>query len=44
MFQNQPKGLYALALANTGERSLHFSCKQNLASVQQLHQTFLRVS
>ena len=56
MFQNQPKGLYALALANTGERFgyytmlaiftlfLHFSCKQNLASVQQLHQTFLRVS
>ena len=52
MFQNQPKGLYALALANTGERFGYYtmlaiftlSCKQNLASVQQLHQTFLRVS
>ena len=52
MFQNQPKGLYALALANTGERFGYYTMlaiftlflQANLASVQQLHQTFLRVS
>ena len=48
MFQNQPKGLYALALANTGERFGYYTMlaiftlflQANLASVQQLHQTF----
>ena len=43
MFQNQPKGLYALALANTGERFGYYTMLA-MASVQQLHQTFLRVS
>ena len=49
MFEGQPKGLYALALANTGERFgyytmlaiLHFSCKQNLVTQQQKHLLFL---
>ncbi len=50
MFEGQPKGLYALALANTGERFgyytmlaifLHFSYKQNLVTQQQKHLLFL---
>ena len=49
MFEGQPKGLYALALANTGERFGYYtmlaiftlSCKQNLVTQQQKHLLFL---
>lgn len=30
MFEGQPKGLYALALANTGERLVYTPCSQFL--------------
>ena len=26
MFEGQPKGLFALALANTGQSTVHFLC------------------
>lgn len=48
MFEGQPKGLYALALANTNVLAttrcllfLHFSYKQNLVTQQQKHLLFL---
>lgn len=48
MLQGQPKGLYALALANTGERFgyytmlaiSHYSCKRNSAIRPLRHQRF----
>ena len=48
MFEGQPKGLYALALANTGERFGYYTMlaiftlyKQNLVTQQQKHLLFL---
>lgn len=49
MFEGQPKGLYALALATRANvlattrclLFLHFSCKQNLVTQQQKHLLFL---
>ena len=36
MFENQPKGLWALALANTGERFGYYTCLQCSCSICRL--------